>query len=545
MNLRLSSLLSACALLIAGLCLFPASTAQAQDNSVTNLDVTSAGANKLTVSWTNPQVLDSQDSLFIRWRVQNTNSWLNTGSATGTQLDGSGNRNSYEITGLTGGTTYDIEVRTHLDGESQSAWASITGTAPTPIAWLTVNPNPVVEGRSVTVTASVSWALESRGVFSVVATPKTASGTDFTTTSGTLILNAGETSISKTLVRTLQDTEVEDDETFTLRLARVPSTVVGGTISAEVTILDDDFVTPKPTNLRVTQSGSRLSLSWSPPAPPDAGDTIYVFGYEVGYKMSDGSWISHGEILTGGERTFDDPRLRSTSRSIDVNASSPGSDYEVRVRASYNLFRAIDGTTHKLISDWVYWPGTSSGVGGSSARGTVQGVSAGGVRVNQAQGGSQPRNPGVVDSGVEVKTSDSETQGTRSTLVNIATRALVGTGTDIMFDYFTIKGGSKMVLVQAVGPELNSARSAESNALADPVLTVVRRSDGKALMTNDNWGDSQGQEITDAWGGSPNLDAGSKSAAVILTLEPGDYAAIVSGKGGSTGVARVEVYDLD
>ena len=215
---------------------------------------------------------------------------------------------------------------------------------------------------------------------------------------GTLILNAGETSVSKTLVRTLQDTEVEDDETFTLRLARVPSTVVGGTISAEVTILDDDFVTPKPTNLRVTQSGSRLSLSWSAPAPPDAGDTIYIFGYEVGYKKSDGSWINHGEILTGGERTFDDPLSRQTSRSIDVNALSPGATYDVRVRASFNLFRAIDGTTHRLLSDWIYWTGTSSGVGGSGGSG-VGGSGGSGVGGSGGSGVGGSGGSGVGGSG--------------------------------------------------------------------------------------------------------------------------------------------------
>ena len=65
------------------------------------------------------------------------------------------------------------------------------------------------------------------------------------------------------------------------------------------------------------------------------------------------------------------------------------------------------------------------------------------------------------------------------------------------------------------------------------------------LMVNDNWEDSQGQDVTDAWGGNPPLTAGSASPAAILTLDPGSYTAIVSGKNGTTGVALVEVYDLD
>ncbi len=128
-------------------------------------------------------------------------------------------------------------------------------------------------------------------------------------------------------------------------------------------------------------------------------------------------------------------------------------------------------------------------------------------------------------------------------LVNISTRAVVGIGDDVMIGGFIISNGPKRVLVQAQGPELANANIA--NALADPVLTVIRQSDGMELMMNDNWEDSQGQDVTDAWGGSPNLAVGSLSSAAILTLDPGRYTAIVSGKNGTTGVALVEVYDLD
>ncbi len=128
-------------------------------------------------------------------------------------------------------------------------------------------------------------------------------------------------------------------------------------------------------------------------------------------------------------------------------------------------------------------------------------------------------------------------------LVNISTRAVVGTGDDVMIGGFIISNGPKRVLVQAQGPELANAGLA--NALADPVLTVIRQSDSTELMMNDDWEDSQGQEVTDAWGGNPNLMAGSLSSAAILTLDPGSYTAKVEGKDGTTGVALVEVYDLD
>ncbi len=127
-------------------------------------------------------------------------------------------------------------------------------------------------------------------------------------------------------------------------------------------------------------------------------------------------------------------------------------------------------------------------------------------------------------------------------IVNISTRAVVGTGDEVMIGGFIIRDGPKMVLVQAQGPELANAGIA--NALADPVLTVTTP-DGTVLMENDNWEDSQGQEVTDAWGGNPPLTAGSASPAAILTLDPGSYTAKVEGKDGTTGVALVEVYDID
>ncbi len=125
---------------------------------------------------------------------------------------------------------------------------------------------------------------------------------------------------------------------------------------------------------------------------------------------------------------------------------------------------------------------------------------------------------------------------------NISTRAMVGTGDDVMIGGFIIGEGLQQVLVEAIGPEL--ADRGVAGALADPVLTVTA-ADGTVLMVNDNWEDSQGQMVSDLWAGSPNVSAGSASSAAVLTLEPGNYTAKVEGKDGTTGVALVEVYQID
>ncbi len=101
------------------------------------------------------------------------------------------------------------------------------------------------------------------------------------------------------------------------------------------------------------------------------------------------------------------------------------------------------------------------------------------------------------------------------------------------------------MLIQALGPEL--ANRGVSNALADPVLTIINTTEPGnpvELMVNDNWEDNQKQLVTDLWEGSPNLTPGSLSSAAVLTLEPGNYTAKVEGKDGTTGIALVEVWEV-
>jgi hypothetical protein len=77
------------------------------------------------------------------------------------------------------------------------------------------------------------------------------------------------------------------------------------------------------------------------------------------------------------------------------------------------------------------------------------------------------------------------------------------------------------------------------NPLSDPILTV-RTSQGQLVATNDNWQQTQGAELSAA-GLAPG-DA--RESAIIATLAPGAYTAVVEGAGGATGNALVEVYDL-
>jgi len=123
-------------------------------------------------------------------------------------------------------------------------------------------------------------------------------------------------------------------------------------------------------------------------------------------------------------------------------------------------------------------------------------------------------------------------------LVNISTRGLVGTGDEPLIGGLIVNGDdAEHVLIRAIGPDLIGS---VPNALEDPTLEV-RDGSGALLASNDNWRDEQEAEIA-ATGIAPNDD---RDAAVLFSLIPGSYTAIVRGKADSTGVGLVEVYDLN
>jgi phospholipase/lecithinase/hemolysin len=122
---------------------------------------------------------------------------------------------------------------------------------------------------------------------------------------------------------------------------------------------------------------------------------------------------------------------------------------------------------------------------------------------------------------------------------NISTRGMVGTGEDVLIAGFSISGNqAKKVIVRALGPTLSTL--GVSRALADPTITIVN-SDKVVVASNDNWRDTQETEIAASGFAPPN----DLESAIIATLAPGSYTAVVSGKNGGTGIGLVDVYQLD
>jgi len=135
-----------------------------------------------------------------------------------------------------------------------------------------------------------------------------------------------------------------------------------------------------------------------------------------------------------------------------------------------------------------------------------------------------------------------------ATLGNISTRSLVQTGEHVMIGGFIVQGsGPKRVIIRAIGPEL--AQYGIANPLANPTLEL-HNGTGALIANNDNWqttilgGIITSSQVSDIQNSGHAPTAPSESA-IIANLQPGNYTAIVRGAGNTTGVALVEVYDLN
>ena len=132
-------------------------------------------------------------------------------------------------------------------------------------------------------------------------------------------------------------------------------------------------------------------------------------------------------------------------------------------------------------------------------------------------------------------------QVTPSQAMNISTRARVEAGDNVLIGGFIVTGSAgKKVIIRAIGPSLS--QHGVSDVLADTTLELHDRN-GALLRFNDNWRDDPiqaAQIIASGLAPSSNLES-----AVISTLQPGNYTAIVRGKNSRQGVALAEVYDLD
>jgi hypothetical protein len=122
-------------------------------------------------------------------------------------------------------------------------------------------------------------------------------------------------------------------------------------------------------------------------------------------------------------------------------------------------------------------------------------------------------------------------------LANIATRGLIQAGDKLMIAGFIVQNGPVRVVIRAIGPSLSAFGIA--NALADTTLQL-RDVNGAIVLENDNWQTDQQEEL-EATGLQPTNEL---EAALVTTIQPGQYTAQVRGVNDSSGIGVVQVYFL-
>ena len=248
---------------------------------------------------------------------------------------------------------------------------------------------------------------------------------------------------------------------------------------------------------------------------------------------------SGDDALIGGFIVLGDAPKRLMIRAIGPSLSGVG----VTNALSNPTLELHDGTGALIASNdnWQYAPNKrdimSSGLAPtdpneSAILTTLSAASSGSAYTAVMRSVSGTSGVGLV----EVYDLDS---GPGSSLLNISTRGNVQTGDNVMIGGFIVAGnGSQRVLVRAIGPSL--AAFGVTDSLADPLLEL-HNGDGDLIDSNDNWMDNPEEAEIEATMIAPT---DPKESAVLQTLAPGAYTAIVQGAGGTTGTGLVEVYVL-
>jgi hypothetical protein len=125
-----------------------------------------------------------------------------------------------------------------------------------------------------------------------------------------------------------------------------------------------------------------------------------------------------------------------------------------------------------------------------------------------------------------------------SRMINVSTRGFVGVGPQQLIQGVSVIGPDPVrILISAKGPSLSAY--GVTGVLADPVLALYD-SGGRQIALNDNIGTTTGTEMANI----PGAPSTAAEAALLVVLPPGNYTAVVSGSGGTTGIALLEATDL-
>lgn len=264
-------------------------------------------------------------------------------------------------------------------------------------------------------------------------------------------------------------------------------------------------------------------------------------------SFSSGTAITGRFNDTGISGTLDSSRLSYIGPIAFANDTTFASGYYTgnlagRSASTVAAIVGLDGSITAYLADGSY---TDAGSSTLDSTGAFDFRLAGGSRITGKADSSTGFLSGTLSGGPGGTFTSALVSGSTfsdGTLRNLSTRGQVGTGSNILIAGFVVGGSSpKQILIRAIGPTLSGFGI--TGALADSQLELFKGTTRIAL--NDNWAGNTAITSASVTVGAFQLTANSLDAVVLAQLYPGAYTAQVSGVGGRTGVALVELYDVD
>ena len=264
-------------------------------------------------------------------------------------------------------------------------------------------------------------------------------------------------------------------------------------------------------------------------------------------SFSSGTAITGRFNDTGISGTLDSSRLSYIGPIAFANGTTFASGYYTgnlagRSASTVAAIVGLDGSITAYLADGSY---TDAGSSTLDSTGAFDFRLAGGSRITGKADSSTGFLSGTLSGGPGGTFTGALVSGSTfsdGTLRNLSTRGQIGTGSNILIAGFVVGGSSpKQILIRAIGPTLSGFGI--TGALADSQLELFKGTTRIAL--NDNWAGNTAITSASVTVGAFQLTANSLDAVVLAQLDPGAYTAQVSGVGGRTGVALVELYDVD
>jgi hypothetical protein len=405
----------------------------------------------------------------------------------------------------------------------------------------------VTEGNSGTVTATFQVNLSAPSTQAVTVTFSTANrtasaGSDYEGTSGSLTFDPGETTKTITVVVDSNDT-LELDKTFVVNLTSATNAFIADGQGVG-TIANDDGPIPQML-ANISTRGGVLT-----------GDNVMIGGFIVdgsvpkrvlirsrGPSMAGAPFFVPGTLVNPVVQLFSGQAVIAQNDNWQDTQSCPGFVCE---GATEILNTGLDPCTPN--------PGQSSSPANCALESAILITLPPGPYTAIVTGAGNSTGLALV----EVFEADASVV---SDLSNISTRGFVQTGDGVMIGGLIIEGSSPAtVLIRARGPSMSGAPFFVPGALANPFLQLF--SDQDVIAQNDNWQDAPScngfvcgtaAEISatglDPCQPNPGQTVSPSSctleSAILITLPPGAYTAIVRGLGNTTGVGLVEAFEMD